>query len=245
MAGERAAGAYAEGKGAGGVALEAAKGAGETVLPINEIGTVADSDKNTWEKAEAVATGTAKVAGLAAGGLAAKSAIAQRACRKAGIVTESATGAEAAMAPAEGALPPAAPAARRAYAVGERLPDGRIAGEGPGAALKNGPEFSSSATTPKDLRRPYIRKPVRADVESTAPRTAEGKPIDPNTLQPIEGKPDVGHRYGREFRREKAKAQADELSQKEFNERMNDPNLYQLEDPSANRSRRYEKPGKN
>ena len=94
--GERAVEAYAEGKGAGGVALEAAKGVGETVLPINEIETLADPSKNAWEKAEAFATGTAKVAGLAAGGLAAKNAIAQRLADKPGIVTESAAGAEAA-----------------------------------------------------------------------------------------------------------------------------------------------------
>jgi hypothetical protein len=108
--GERAVDAYAEGKGAGGIALEAAKGVGETVLPINEVKTLADPSKNAWEKAEAFAMGTAKVAGLAAGGLAAKSAIVQRLANKPGLVTESAAaGADASLAPAEGTVAPAAP----------------------------------------------------------------------------------------------------------------------------------------
>lgn len=50
----------------------------------------------------------------------------------------------------------------------------------------------------------------------------------------------MGHKPGKEFRREKAKAEAEGLSQKEFNERMNDPNKYQLEDPVSNRSHQYE-----
>ena len=120
--GERAVDAYAEGKGAGGIALEATKGVGETLLPINEVKTLADPDKNAWEKAEAFAMGTAKVAGLAVGGLAAKNAIAQRLANKPGLVTESAAGADAAMAPAEGALPPrvAAPGGRTANFAGKQ-----------------------------------------------------------------------------------------------------------------------------
>jgi hypothetical protein len=35
-------------------------------------------------------------------------------------------------------------------------------------------------------------------------------------------------------------AEAEGLTQKEFNDRMNDPDKYQLEDPSSNRSRKYE-----
>lgn len=56
----------------------------------------------------------------------------------------------------------------------------------------------------------------------------------------MDGKPDLGHKRGHEFRTEKARAEAEGLTQKEFNDRMNDPDLYQLEDPSSNRSRRYE-----
>jgi RHS repeat-associated protein len=93
----------------------------------------------------------------------------------------------------------------------------------------------------KELRRPYIRKSTREQVEAAAPRDAHGRPIDPNTGRPIEGKPDLGHKPGNEHWREKQQAEAEGLTQKEFNDRMNDPSKYQLEDPSSNRSRRYEK----
>jgi RHS repeat-associated protein len=142
--GERAVSAYAEGKGAGGVAIEGLKGAGETVLPINEVKTLVDPTKSGWEKAEAIAMATTKVASLAAGGLAAKNAIAQRLANKPGLVTEATTGADAAMAPTEGSLPPAAPATRT-YAVGERMASGRLAGEGPGAAPALREAFGSAS----------------------------------------------------------------------------------------------------
>jgi hypothetical protein len=92
-----------------------------------------------------------------------------------------------------------------------------------------------------ELNRPYIRDAVCDQVEANAPRAADGRPIDPNTRMPIDGKPDLGHKPGHEFWREKAKAEAEGSTQKEFNDRMNDPNLYQLEDPKSNRSHRYEK----
>ena len=92
-----------------------------------------------------------------------------------------------------------------------------------------------------DLHRPYIRKAVRQTVEDAAPRTPDGRPIDPNTRQPIDGTPDFGHKPGNEFWREKAQAEREGLTQKEFNDRMNDPSKYQLEDPSSNRSHQYEK----
>lgn len=97
-------------------------------------------------------------------------------------------------------------------------------------------------TTQKELSRPYIRKSVREEVERRAPRTEDGRFIDPNTGEPIDGKPDLGHKPGHEFWREKMKAEEEGLTQKEFNDRMNDPDLYQLEDPSSNRSHRYEEP---
>ena len=91
-----------------------------------------------------------------------------------------------------------------------------------------------------DLHRPYLRQSTRQAIEDAAPRDAAGKPIDPNTGQTIEGKPDIGHKAGNEFWREKAAAEAEGLTQKEFNDRMNDPSKYQLEDPSSNRSHKFE-----
>jgi hypothetical protein len=99
---------------------------------------------------------------------------------------------------------------------------------------------SGSGAGKGDLHRPYIRKSTRKEIEAAAPRDATGRPIDPNTGKPISGKPDVGHKPGNEFRREKAAAKAEGLSQKGFNERMNDPSKYHLEDPSSNRSHTYE-----
>jgi HNH/ENDO VII superfamily nuclease with conserved GHE residues len=92
----------------------------------------------------------------------------------------------------------------------------------------------------QELRRPYIRNEVRAEVEARAAKTADGKFIDPNTGEPIEGKYDLGHKPGHEFRTEKAKAEAQGLTQEQFNDRMNNPDLYQIESPSSNRSHRFE-----
>jgi hypothetical protein len=96
------------------------------------------------------------------------------------------------------------------------------------------------AAAAKELRRPYIRNDVRAEVEARAPQTPDGKFIDPNTGETIEGKYDLGHKPGNEFRTEKANAQAEGLTQKQFNDRMNDPDKYQIESPSSNRSHKFE-----
>jgi hypothetical protein len=125
-------------------------------------------------------------------------------------------------------------------------------GVGPSGAAAAATGLMMSAAKPdqggsaggRGLRRPYVRKPVDAQIEADAPRAADGRPIDPNLRTPIEGKPHRGHKFGREFRREKARGEAEGLTQQEFNDRMNDPALYQLEDPKANMSHRYEKPGK-
>ena len=87
-------------------------------------------------------------------------------------------------------------------------------------------EKSPTDRQSKGLRRPYIRQGVRREVERNAPRTAEGKPIDPNTGKPIEGKPDLGHKPGNEFRTEKADAEQKGLTQKEFNNEQNNAQKY-------------------
>lgn len=61
-------------------------------------------------------------------------------------------------------------------------------------------------------------------------------------MKPIDGKPHLGHKPGHEYWREAEKASAQGLTQKEFNDRMNNPDLYQLEDPRSNRSHRFEMP---
>jgi hypothetical protein len=109
------------------------------------------------------------------------------------------------------------------------------------AKIVQGTEKKASAV--KELHRPYIRKSTRKAVEAAARRTKDGKFRDANTGKPIKGKYDLGHKRGHEYRREKAKAEAEGLSQKEFNDRMNDPSKYQIESPSSNRSHKHEKPG--
>ena len=90
------------------------------------------------------------------------------------------------------------------------------------------------------LHRPYIRSEVRAEVEARAEKNEKGQFLDANTKQPIEGKYDLGHKAGHEFRTEQAKAEQEGLTQEQFNDKMNNPDLYQIEDPSTNRSHQFE-----
>jgi hypothetical protein len=90
------------------------------------------------------------------------------------------------------------------------------------------------------LNRPYIRDHVRAEVERRAPKNEAGQFLDANTGKPIEGKYDLGHKAGYEHWREVKKAEQEGLSQSEFNERMNNPDNFQIECPSENRSRKHE-----
>lgn len=92
------------------------------------------------------------------------------------------------------------------------------------------------------LYRPRIRSDVRAEVEARAAKNDEGQFLDANTGKPIEGKYDLGHVAGHEHRREVAKAEEEGLTQEEFNERMNNPDYYQIEDPHENRSHAHEIP---
>ena len=94
----------------------------------------------------------------------------------------------------------------------------------------------------QELHRPYIRKEVREQVEANAEKNEKGQFLDANTKEPIDGQYDLGHKPDHEFWREKERAESEGLSQEEFNEKMNDPDLYQIEDPHNNRSHQYEKP---
>ena len=97
-------------------------------------------------------------------------------------------------------------------------------------------------TKPHYLRRPYLRRDTVRKIVDDAKKDADGRFIDPNTRQPIIPKPDIGHKPGHEFWRERDQAERERLTQQQFNDRMNDPTKYQLEDPSQNRSHRYELP---
>lgn len=90
------------------------------------------------------------------------------------------------------------------------------------------------------LHRPYIRQDVREEVERRAQKNENGQFLDANTGKPIEGKYDLGHKAGHEFYREAERAESEGLTQEEFNEQMNNPDLYQIEDPHENRSHAHE-----
>lgn len=94
--------------------------------------------------------------------------------------------------------------------------------------------------SPEDYRRPYLRKEVVDEIYARSPKDKQGRYLDPNTGKPIDGKPDIGHKPGHEHWREAKKAFDEGLTQKEFNDRMNNPDYYQLEDPSNNRSHKFE-----
>lgn len=92
------------------------------------------------------------------------------------------------------------------------------------------------------LHRPYIRQEVRQEVESRAQKNSKGQFLDANTNKPIDGKYDLGHKSGHEFWREQAKAEKEGLTQEQFNDKMNNPDLYQIESPHENRSHSHEMP---
>lgn len=94
----------------------------------------------------------------------------------------------------------------------------------------------------KQLRRPYIRKATRLKAEANARRTPDGRFRDVNTGEPIDGKYHLGHRYDYEFWRMRNRAMAKGLTQKEFNDLMNNPDFYQIEDPISNMGHKFEKP---
>lgn len=92
------------------------------------------------------------------------------------------------------------------------------------------------------LHRPYIRREVRQKVESRAQKNDKGQFLDANTHKPIDGKYDLGHKPGHEFWREAEKAEKQGLTQEQFNNRMNNPDLYHIESPHENRSHSHEMP---
>lgn len=92
------------------------------------------------------------------------------------------------------------------------------------------------------LHRPYIRDSVRTEVENRTPKNEKGQFLDANTGKAIEGQYDFGHKAGHEHWREAEKAEREGLTQEQFNDRMNNPDYYQIEDPHENRSHAHEQP---
>ncbi len=90
------------------------------------------------------------------------------------------------------------------------------------------------------LYRPHIRKSVREEVEKRAQKNENGQFLDANTGLPIEGNYDIGHKVGHEYRNSLKEAEEKGLSQGEFNDLQNNPDILQIEDPSSNRGHAFE-----
>jgi hypothetical protein len=69
-----------------------------------------------------------------------------------------------------------------------------------------------------------------------------GQMIDPNTKKTlIPGQIDLGHKTGEEWSKRKEMHKKQGSTRKEVIEAENNPNIYQYEDRSSNRSHKYEK----
>ena len=90
-------------------------------------------------------------------------------------------------------------------------------------------ESTVVTNTVQTLRRPYIRKSTREAVEESAAKdSVTGKFLDANTLEVIEGKYHLGHKYGEEFWRLRNSAIEEGLTQAQFNNRLNNPTFTKL-----------------
>ncbi|MFE5171359.1 DUF4157 domain-containing protein [Streptomyces sp. NPDC056634] len=93
------------------------------------------------------------------------------------------------------------------------------------------------------LGRPNLWAATKAAIRKAA-KTLNGKFLDANTEEVIEGTPEYGHKWGKENRRLVLEAAERGMSQEQFNRWVNEhPEWFQLETLENNRSRRFEKPG--
>ena len=114
------------------------------------------------------------------------------------------------------------------------------------ALFPGGRKLKKAADATK--RRVYLRKSTKEKIKENAPKTSDGNFIDPNTgkIIPKEGSFDYGHKTGQEWHRRKKMHKEKGSTRKEVRDTENNPDLYQIEDPSSNRSHRFEKKkGKN
>jgi hypothetical protein len=90
--------------------------------------------------------------------------------------------------------------------------------------------------------RPYIRQWVRDEVWKRLKFSDDGLPIDPNSGLPFSTPPDLGHAPGFEFWKLAQYAEEQGLTREEFIEMNQNPEFYQYENLSSNRSRCFEAP---
>lgn len=89
------------------------------------------------------------------------------------------------------------------------------------------------------LHRVQPNKATTAQIEGSY--NSKGQMVDPNTGKVLEaGKIDRGHKYGYEERVMQKCAEKCHMTQGEYARMMQNPKLYQKEDRSSNRSRKFE-----
>lgn len=86
-----------------------------------------------------------------------------------------------------------------------------------------------------------LQKATKEAIQDAAPKTKDGKFIDPNTGKPIEKGQEVnGHKTGQEWSKYKKDPANQGKTRKEVIKDQNDPNKYQIEDKKSNESHKYE-----
>ena len=116
-----------------------------------------------------------------------------------------------------------------------------------GKAAGNSDEIAKAAKeiragAPVAAQRVNPSAATKAQIRDAAPKTKDGDFIEPNTGQivPREGPFHYGHKPGHEWRCIKAKAARLGWTDQELNDYVNNPDLYQIEDPASNMSHKYE-----
>jgi hypothetical protein len=91
------------------------------------------------------------------------------------------------------------------------------------------------------LNRSYKRQSTVTKINNEAQKV-DGKFKDPNTKEPIEGDYHIGHKTGYEYWKFRNWAESQGMTQAQFNDIMNDPDIYQIEDAMNNMSHIFEAP---
>jgi len=90
-----------------------------------------------------------------------------------------------------------------------------------------------------------LRKETKEAIKKAAPKTKDGRYIDPNTRKPIKkGEEVYGHKTGEEWSKYKKDPANKNKTRKEVIEDQNDPKKYQIEDRKSNASHKFEEKNK-
>jgi RHS repeat-associated protein len=127
---------------------------------------------------------------------------------------------------------------------------------GAGAAVRAGVKTVKTADKVNDVKkvvtkaddvadamknRVKLQKGTKEAVKDAAPKTKDGRFIDPNTGKPIEkGQEVYSHKTGKEWSKYKKDPANQGKTRKEVIKDQNDPNIYQIEDKKSYASHKYE-----